>query len=311
MKIEAQNKSKILPFGKLSSVPKTSVAKYDPDRQLSALFIRYQTEVSPKKRGMRWEILRLEKLARDYPEFISLKVSEVSAPDLVALRDNRLTQVQGSSVRREMTLLSHLFNIAAKEWHWIIESPIKGISRPAENFHRERLFVDDELDRLLNALNYSQTNLPTNATQRIGHIVLFAIETAMRAGEICRMDWSHVYLNARYVQVNITKNGKPRKVPLSPNAISILVKLFPLKSSFKGKVFGVSTASLDALFRKARKKAKIDNLHFHDTRHEAITRLSKKLKLPALMKAVGLTDPRILMVYYNESIEDIAKELAK
>jgi len=285
--------------------------KYDPRRLVFDLFTRYKVEVSPKKRGMRWEILRLDKICREYDEFTSLSVSEISAPDVVWLREKRLELVQGSSVRREMTLMSHVFNTARDEWHWIEENPMDGVRRPEPNLSRERLFIGDELERLLNAAGYSKNKLPANATQRVGLITLFAIETAMRAGEICRIEWKHVYLNARYIQVNITKNGKPRKVPLSPAAIELLRSVWPLKDEFNGKVFGVTASVLDTTFRKVRNRAGIENLHFHDTRHEATTRLSKKLKLPALMKTIGITDPRILMIYYNETVEEIAKELAQ
>lgn len=64
-----------------------------------------------------------------------------------------------------------------------------------------------------------------------------------------------------------------------------------------------------AMFRKVKAKAMVDNLHFHDSRHEAITSLSKKLDVLALARAVGHRDLRMLMVYYNQSAEELAKLL--
>lgn len=69
------------------------------------------------------------------------------------------------------------------------------------------------------------------------------------------------------------------------------------------------SASLDALYRKARQKAAIDDLHFHDLRHEAITNLSKRLHVLAMARAVGHRDLRMLQIYYNESASDLAEKL--
>lgn len=71
----------------------------------------------------------------------------------------------------------------------------------------------------------------------------------------------------------------------------------------------ILSASLDALYRKARQKAAIDDLHFHDLRHEAITNLSKRLHVLAMARAVGHRDLRMLQIYYNESASDLAEKL--
>ena len=77
------------------------------------------------------------------------------------------------------------------------------------------------------------------------------------------------------------------------------------------RVFGIKPALLDALFRKAKRKAGLADadLHFHDTRHEGITRLAAVLGVLELARAVGHRDLRMLQTYYNESAEDIAKKL--
>ena len=74
-------------------------------------------------------------------------------------------------------------------------------------------------------------------------------------------------------------------------------------------VFCINSNSLDALFRKYRDKAGISGLHFHDTRHEAITRLAKKLNVLDLARMVGHKKLNQLMTYYNESAEELAKKL--
>jgi integrase len=142
------------------------------------------------------------------------------------------------------------------------------------------------------------------ATARAFHAFLFAIETGMRAGEIAGLEWDGVNLGKRVARLTHTKNGRPRDVPLSKEAVRLLEVLPELEP-----VFGLSSRQLDALFRKVRDKAGADGLTFHDSRHAAITRLSKKLDVLALAKMVGHTDIKMLMVYYDESAEELARRL--
>ena len=104
-----------------------------------------------------------------------------------------------------------------------------------------------------------------------------------------------------------------REVPLSTEALRILEQLRTNDPSCANapsqSVLGVKSASLDALFRKAKARAGIDGLHSHDSRAEAITRLAKKLDILSLARMVGHRDLRMLQVYYRESAEDLAKRL--
>jgi integrase len=114
-------------------------------------------------------------------------------------------------------------------------------------------------------------------------------------------------LNERvaHLPAGLTKNGHKRDVPLSTRARELLALL----PKTDGPLFGLMSASLDALFRKAKARCVIDSLTFHDTRHEAITRLSKKLGVLELARIVGHRDLKMLMVYYNASAAEIAHRL--
>ncbi len=74
-------------------------------------------------------------------------------------------------------------------------------------------------------------------------------------------------------------------------------------------VFDLNTGSRDALFRKAVKRAQIHDLHFHDSRGEAIFRLSKKLDVLELARMIGHRDIASLMFYYNTTAEELADKL--
>ena len=165
----------------------------------------------------------------------------------------------------------------------------------------------EETEKLLDILGYSRETPPKTASARIGAAYLFAIETAMRAGEICSLEWQHV--NERHVHLPLTKNGYARDVPLSAEARRIIEQLRSLNGE-GDTVFDVSTASLDALFRKAKARALIEDLHFHDTRREALTRLSKVFGVMELARISGHRDLRVLQnVYYAPSVSDLADKL--
>lgn len=267
-------------------------------------FDRYAREVSPGKKGQKWETLRLAAFGRS--ALGDVRMRDVDASHVAAWRDERIKPtvagvraVQGSTVQREMNLLSNVFAIARKEWKWITTSPTTDVRRPKENKPRFRRITESEIEQVCHALGWLD-KAPTTKQQRIAAAFLFAIETAMRAGEICALAPADVV--GRVARVRDSKTGEGRDVPLSPRAVE-LWKMVP-------DGFGISAASLDAMFRVARKeRTAIENLTFHDTRHEAITRLAKKLHVLDLARVVGHKDLRRLMVYYNLSAEDIADKL--
>jgi integrase len=209
-------------------------------------------------------------------------------------------------VQRDWNLLSHAFNIAINEWGWITENPLKKITRPRTPPSRDRRFVDDEIERLLMALGYDCNEPPATITARVGAAMLFAIETAMRAGEIVSLTWNHVDTGTRVAHLPKTKNGFSRDVPLSQEAVRIINQV---RVDDTESVFNLRSDQVDALFRKAKSRALITDLHFHDTRAEAITRLSKKVDILTLARISGHRDLRKLQIYYRESAAEIAKRL--
>ena len=274
-----------------------------PDIPFADLLTRYRDTVSITKRGARWEKIRLDKIIRD-DKIAQVRLPDLSAVHVAAWRDQRLKEVSAASVLREWNLLSNCCSIAVKEWKWLDENPFKEVKRPAAPEARWRRVTDDEIERLMMALGYQYNATPKTTTARVGVAFLFAMETGMRAGEICNLTWEHV--KDRHVHLPQTKNGTRRDVPLSAEARRILDQL-PKNGD---GVFNITSASLDALFRKGKARCLIDDLHFHDARHEALTRLSSKLNVMELAKIAGIRDLRILQnVYYNPKIEDLADKI--
>lgn len=274
-----------------------------PNKNFADLLDRYASDVSVNKKGERWERIRLKKLA-------SMPIGEIPLRDLrptdfVKWRDDRLKEISPASVSREMSLLSHVCTIAINEWNWLREHPMQKVRRPASSKPRDRRITTDEIERILFACGYENDSDLNTAQSRVGAAFLFAIETAMRAGEIVRLTWDNVDFDKRVARLTETKNGTSRNVPLSSEAIRILKQLPPRKAT----CFSLTSPNLDALFRKAKARALIENLHFHDTRHEAITRLAKKLDVLDLARMVGHRDLKMLMVYYNATAEELAQRL--
>lgn len=265
---------------------------------LGEVFERYAREVSPSKRGHRWEAIRLEKIGRD--AIAKIQLGDLSARDFSAWRDNRLKEVAPASVIREMQLMSSVLTVARRDWELIAVNPLSDVRKPSKPQPRDRLPTSAEIE----AMQFSAGEDLSKVTARAFHAFKFAMESAMRAGEIAGLEWDRVDLGRRVALLTHTKNGRSREVPLSSRAVSLLEALPKLDP-----VFGLSSRQLDVLFRKLRDRAGVEGLTFHDSRHAAITALSRKLDVLALARMVGHTDLRQLRVYYNESAEELAKRL--
>ena len=272
-----------------------------PDHSVKDALRRYAREVAPLHKGERWELTRLAMIERD--PLAAVRLPGLTATHLAAWRDRRLLAVSGASVAREMNLLRAVLERARKEWGWLRVNPIGDVERPSSPASRKRRISQDEIQRIELACGLGDGLAAETAMQRTGLSFLFALETAMRAGEILGLQWPDV--GAKSVRLPDTKNGDARAVPLSARAREILAAL----PRGDGPAFNLDSATRDVLFRRARDKAQIPNLHYHDTRAEAIWRLSKKLDVMELARVIGHRDLRSLMLYYAVSADELADRL--
>ena len=264
----------------------------------SDILRRYGREVSPSKAGHLWEVARVEKLCVD--PLGSVRMCDLSAVELADWRDRRLKDVAPGTVRRERVFLSSVLTQARKEWKLIDVNPMADVAAPKEPPPRDRLVTDDELDKLI----FIAGKDLTSARARAVHAFRFALETGMRAGEILGLTSVSIDHEARVAHLSKTKNGDKRDVPLSSEARRLL-KALPDQEN----LFALSSRDLDASWRAVRDRAGIEGLTFHDSRHSAVTRLSKKLDVLALARMIGHRDIKQLMVYYNAPASEIAKLL--
>lgn len=258
----------------------------------------YAQEVSPGKKGGAWEVKRLAAFGRE--PWAGKLLQDLTAADLAKWRDHRLQGVTPGSVRRDMTVLRSMFKLAIREWQWIDASPLDGLTIPAENKPRTRRIGWREVRQQCRALGYKTGQVATKQ-QEVALAFLIGLRTAMRAGEILSLTPAAVDLESRVAHLLDTKNGEDRDVPLSRAAL----RLF---RSWRG--WTVDSASLDALFRKARVRAGLSGFTFHDSRSEALTRLSAKLDPFELARLSGHKDLKILLLrYYRKTASEIARKL--
>ena len=147
---------------------------------------------------------------------------------------------------------------------------------------------------MLRALGW-QRKPPETLQLQVGFAFLMSLHTAMRAGEVLRYE-----LRGTVAHLALTKNGDPRDVPLSARALR-LHALCP--------EYTVTSASLDALFRKARNAAGLDGFTFHDSRATALTRLSQKVEAVTLARISGHKNLSQLLVYYRSTAAEIGAGL--
>jgi integrase len=281
-------------------------------RTVADLLDEYVKRVSVNKPGERWELTRVKAFKKNFPALAAKPLGEVTSDDFGKWRDERLKgndqveKVGPATVIREINLFSHAFTTARDEWKWISESPLSGVRRPREPKPRDRRISEIEIEKLTFALGYETGKLPESISERVALIFLFAIETGARASEICGLTWDRV--KEKHFHLDKTKNGFARDVAMSSRAREIIEEMRSVNAD-KPTVFEVGSASLDTLFRKARRRCGIGDMHFHDSRHEAITRLARKLDVLDLARMVGIRDLKILNVYYNETAHDMAARL--
>ncbi len=285
--------------------------KFDvPDMTFSELIDKYLKEVTIHKKGARHETLRLLRLCD--MDIGSVKLINLSENDFIKWRDERLKTVSPASVLREWNTLSNLMNIAINEWKFLKVNHLKSVKKPKTPKERTRRYSDEEIERLVFVSGYDFSHLPLTVLSRAGAAMLFAIETAMRAGEICNATWDDYHADKRILHIPTSKNGHARNVPLSTQAIKIINHLALIRDDNDDRIFKLNAGSLDASFRTLKERANLHNadLHFHDTRREALSRLSKKVEVMTLAKISGHRDIKILLnTYYAPDMSEVANLL--
>ncbi|HYW76589.1 MAG TPA: site-specific integrase [Gammaproteobacteria bacterium] len=215
--------------------------------------LRYAKEVSPTKDGGLEEVARLERIA-DYKAF-KFPAHLIETQTVAAYRDHRLKSVQSSTVNRELTIISAVIRHAAREWGEPLDQNLVGnVRRPKNPLPRERLITADELKALLAEAD----KYPPQPVFKC--LLVIAAETAMRRGDLAKLQWKHVHTAKKYVHILKGKNGESRDVPLSRRARAALRLLRWSQTGARPSdlVFGYSDPhSITTAFRRVRERSGI------------------------------------------------------
>jgi len=275
---------------------------------------RYLNEVSSTKRETTSDAERHK--AKALKESLGAYSLAAITPDLVAkFRDERLGMGKSNNtVRLELSLLSHLFTIAIKEWRvGLFYNPVANIRKPAPGKGRDRRLSADEEKALFQACD-------SHSNPMLGWIARIAVYTGMRAGEIKSLARSQVDLDKRTVHLTETKNGSSRTVPLTRQATDVFRAALnnPIRPLDTDLVFwgepGRDGIRRPYEFRPAwsrtLKRAGIKNLRFHDLRHEAVSRLVEAGLGDQEVSAIsGHKSMQMLKRYTHLRAEDLVERL--
>ena len=294
---------------------------------LGDILKRYLNEVVPTHKGAKIEKIRINAILK--AKVCQLAMIALTPASLAEWRDERLKVVAPATARRDLDIISAAINTARKDWGIHMDNPILSMRRPKPSKARDRRLILDEEERLLAALDNEERDdhgCLGSGTRNpwIKPLVRLAIETAMRRGELLSLTWDLIDLTEQTAYLPDTKNGTARSVPLSLAAISVL-KTLPRNLS--GRVFPITEDSVKKAFPRALKRAReayekeceesrsksderLLDLHFHDLRHEAISRIAEKLdNILELSAVTGHKDVRMLKRYYHPKASTLAKKL--
>ena len=257
---------------------------------------RYIDEVTSRNKGARPEANRLRWWARQLGSFA---LANIRTTDIAEIRDHRLEVVSSTTVRNDLATLSPVFSHAIREWNLPIDNPVRMIKWPTPKKHRDRRLSPQEEQALRN----------TALTPYQSAYLTIAIETGMRRGEILAMRWEHVDLTARVVHLPDTKLSEPRDVPLSSAAVAALQSI---PRQISGKVWPWGSEGAASMWNRWVRRAQVEDLHFHDLRHEATSRLveSGRFSLTEVAAITGHKSMQTLKRYTNHRATDLARRLS-
>jgi len=270
----------------------------EADRKtLGAALETYLKLVSSKKKSAVQEATRIAKWLK-HP-LADKSLSSITPSDLAIYRDERLNaKAATASVRLELAIISHLYSVAAKEWHMPnLQNPCKNIRLPKGAKERDRRPSPDELQRVCEAAAEINLEMPV--------IIELAAETAMRRSELVLLKREQI--RGRVIYLDDSKTGR-RTVPLSTRALA-LFKSLP-STQISGRVFSLKPDSVSNYFARACKAAGVKDLHFHDLRHEATSRLFERdLGMMEVAAITGHKTLSMLKRYTHLSPDSIAAKL--
>jgi integrase len=231
-------------------------------------------------------------------DVVKRTLSSLSPQIFARYRDDRLDEgLSPSTVCRELSFMSIAIKKAVRLYNcWLPEHPIPNDIKPKEGAPRNRRLEEGEFDKLME-------HCKTKKNAYWCSMIEFAIETAMRLNEQLTLTWDKVDLQNMLITVlaQHSKTGIQRKIPLTPRAIEILKELQQLPRHINGRVFPVSLNNFQRAWRSITRRSEIKNLHWHDLRREACSRLMESgLSISEVQMFTGHKTHSLMLKTYSQ-----------
>lgn len=271
------------------------------DISIHSALTKYSEEVTPSKKGASRELNRIKHLM-GY-KIATKNLCSVRASDIAEFRDLLIGKGYApATVKKFLEVLSSLFNTAISEWGYeSLSNPVRQVKKPIIRNGRTRRLAAIEEYLLLDAAAKHKGGW-------LKPVILLAIETAMRRGEIAALRIEDINLEKQVATLYETKNGDSRLVPLSSRAIQAIKDLINGRAA--GRLVSVNADAITGAFHAAVKRAGLVNLRLHDLRHEGVSRLFEKGLNPVEVSSIsGHKTLSMLQRYTHLKAVDLVKRL--
>ncbi len=268
-------------------------------RTVRELIERFLADYAAKKRSAR--------SYRGYAKpllafFGDATLADVTPKIITAYKAKRSAEGVGpASINRELATLKRAFNLAVREWEWCRYNPVLRVSMEKEPPGRTRYLSPGE-----------EAALVTACPEWLRDIVVFAVNTGMRQGEILSLRWPSVDLFRRTATVEQSKNGEKRTIPLNEAALELLKARAKVRSIKSDLAFSsaaetmIDNCNLGRAFRPAANRAGLKDIRFHDLRHTFATRLVQAgVDLYSVQRLLGHKTPAMTGRYAHHSTESL------
>lgn len=267
--------------------------KATQDMTVADLLRRYLREESPHKKSGSADTYRIKPLVGTLGAYNVTTLTSASLKDYKTLR---LASVAPQTVVHELSLLHRAYVVGVEDWGLVLPMGIPRTRRPRLPKGRERRVRDSDIARISAATE----------SEELGVVIQIAVETAMRRGELLGLTWDRVDLERSSALLDETKSGSPRTVPLSRRVVALLE---PRKQD-DGRVFELRPMSASRAFTRAVRRAGMENIRFHDLRHEATSRLFERgLNVIEVAKITGHKTLSMLDRYTHLDVRHLVDKL--
>jgi integrase len=259
---------------------------------LEDLFARYEREIGVHKKSHAVERYYVRRILEQ--PFGKIPLHQLTPADIQTWIDGQRKTHKPSSIARSAAFLSSVLNLAIRRWQYPMQNPLAMVGKPAVKPPSVTRISKGVLEAL-----YKPDSL-------VGWLVVFALETAMRRGEILSLTWRDIDKDKRLAYLRDTKNGHPRLIPLTDKALEAISH----GDTDNEYIFPMTGNAVRLAWERLKRRHGIEGVRFHDLRHEAISRFfDMGLTVPEVASISGHRTVSMLFRYAHADIEVVRKRM--